>query len=71
MVADLVRQGAEAITTNCGFLAIFQKELAAHVKVPVATSALLQFPWIQATLPPGKRVGIITVSKPTVAAIRR
>lgn len=60
--ADLVAQGAEAITTNCGFLALFQKELAAHVGVPVATSSLLQVPWVQATLPPGKRVGIVTVS---------
>lgn len=60
--ADLVADGAEAITTNCGFLSVFQRELAAHVRVPVATSALLQVPWVQATLPPGKRVGIITVS---------
>ena len=61
--ADLVAQGAEAITTNCGFLSIFQREIAAHVKVPVATSALMQFPWVQATLPPGRRVGILTVSR--------
>lgn len=60
--AELVRHGAEAITTNCGFLSLFQRELAAHVGVPVATSALMQVPWVQATLPPGKRVGIITVS---------
>src|SRR5262245_35343920 len=64
--AELVRHGAEAITTNCGFLSLFQEELAAHVKVPVATSALLQVPWVQATLPPGKRVGIITVSAPSL-----
>lgn len=61
--ADLVDQGAEAITTNCGFLSLFQQELAAHVGVPVATSALMQVPWVQATLPPGRRVGVITVSK--------
>ncbi len=60
--ADLVAQGAEAITTNCGFLSIFQHEIAAHVRVPVATSALLQVPWVQAMLPPGKRVGVVTVS---------
>jgi Asp/Glu/hydantoin racemase len=60
--AELVDQGAEAITTNCGFLAIFQRELAAHVRVPVATSALIQVPWVQTLLPPGKRVGVITVS---------
>lgn len=60
--AELVAHGAEAITTNCGFLSLFQSELAAHVRVPVATSALIQVPWIQAMLPPGRRVGIITVS---------
>jgi hypothetical protein len=60
--ADLVRDGAEAITTNCGFLSLFQAELAAYVRVPVATSALIQVPWVQAMLPPGRRVGIITVS---------
>jgi hypothetical protein len=60
--AELVSHGAEAITTNCGFLSLFQGELAAHVRVPVATSALLQVPWVQAMLPPEQRVGIITVS---------
>jgi hypothetical protein len=60
--AELVRDGAEAITTNCGFLSVFQAELAAHVHVPVATSALIQVPWVQAMLPPGRRVGVITVS---------
>jgi Asp/Glu/hydantoin racemase len=60
---DLVDLGAEAITTNCGFLSLFQAELAAAVKVPVATSSLLQVPWVQAMLPPGKRVGVVTVSR--------
>jgi Asp/Glu/Hydantoin racemase len=60
---ELVHLGAEAITTNCGFLSLFQAELAAAVQVPVATSSMMQVPWVQATLPPGKRVGIITVNK--------
>lgn len=60
--AELVSFGAEAITTNCGFLSLFQRELAAHVGVPVATSSLMQVPWVQALLPPGQRVGVITVS---------
>lgn len=60
---DLVDLGAEGITTNCGFLSLFQQELAARVAVPVATSALMQVPLVQATLPPGRRVGVITVSK--------
>ncbi|SIR47198.1 MULTISPECIES: aspartate/glutamate racemase family protein [unclassified Bosea (in: a-proteobacteria)] len=63
---DLVRLGAEAITTNCGFLSLFQQELAAAIHVPVATSALMQVPWVQATLPPGQRVGVVTVSAATL-----
>jgi Asp/Glu/hydantoin racemase len=59
---DLVRLGAEAITTNCGFLSLFQREMAEAVGVPVATSSMMQVPWVQATLPPGRRVGIVTVS---------
>ncbi|HZF76604.1 MAG TPA: aspartate/glutamate racemase family protein [Acetobacteraceae bacterium] len=60
---DLVDLGAEAITTNCGFLSLFQAELAAAVRVPVATSSLLQVPWVQTMLPPGRRVGVITVCR--------
>jgi Asp/Glu/hydantoin racemase len=63
---ELVGQGAEAITTNCGFLSLFQRELSQHVGVPVATSALMQVPWVEATLPPGKRVGVVTVSRATL-----
>jgi hypothetical protein len=64
--AELVALGAEAITTNCGFLALFQEQLAAHVRVPVASSALMQVPWVQATLPPGQRVGVVTISAATL-----
>jgi hypothetical protein len=63
---DLIDLGAEAITTNCGFLSLFQAEMATRLKVPVATSSLMQVPLVQATLPPGKRVGLITVSAATL-----
>ncbi|MEH6788664.1 MAG: aspartate/glutamate racemase family protein [Paracoccus sp. (in: a-proteobacteria)] len=61
---DLVDLGAEGITTNCGFLSIFQKELVEAVRVPVATSAMMQVPWIDAALPPGRRAGIVTINAP-------
>jgi Asp/Glu/hydantoin racemase len=60
--ADLVQQGADGITTNCGFLSLYQIEIARHVGVPVATSSLMQVPFIQSVLPPGKRVGVLTVN---------
>ncbi|MCX8101733.1 MAG: aspartate/glutamate racemase family protein [Geminicoccaceae bacterium] len=59
---ELVAIGCDGITTNCGFLALFQRELAAAVGVPVAASSLLQASTIQALLPPGRRVGILTIS---------
>jgi Asp/Glu/hydantoin racemase len=59
---ELVALGADGITTTCGFLSLYQRDLAAHVGVPVATSSLMQAPFIQRLLPPGKRVGIVTIS---------
>lgn len=59
---ELVVEGAHGITTTCGFLSLYQAELARHVGVPVATSSLMQVPSVQALLPPEKRVGIITIS---------
>jgi hypothetical protein len=59
---ELVRLGADGITTTCGFLSLFQRDIAAHVGVPVATSSLMQIPFIERVLPPGKRVGVITIS---------
>ncbi len=63
---ELVADGADGITTNCGFLSLFQNDIAAAVGVPVATSSLMQVPFIQRLLPRGKRVGIVTVSLPSL-----
>ncbi len=58
----LEREGAGAITTNCGFLAKFQGEMAASVAVPVFTSSLLLVPLVHRMLGSGRRrVGIMTV----------
>jgi Asp/Glu/hydantoin racemase len=65
---ELVAQGADGIATNCGFLSLFQEELAAASGVPVATSALMQAPVIERLLPPGKRVGILTVAAANLSA---
>lgn len=63
---ELVSIGCDGITTNCGFLSLIQHDLATAVGVPVATSSLMQYPMIQALLPPGKRVGVITISSETL-----
>lgn len=58
----LASEGVGAITTNCGFLAKFQQEMAAAVAVPVFTSSLLLVPLVHRVLAPGRRVGIMTVN---------
>ena len=63
---DLVADGADGITTNCGFLSLFQEELADAVGVPVATSSLMQVALVNRLLPKGKRAGILTISGSTL-----
>ncbi|MEM7056031.1 MAG: aspartate/glutamate racemase family protein [Pseudomonadota bacterium] len=63
---ELVADGCRLITTNCGFLAKFQRQLTEALPVPVATSAMLQAASIQAMLPEGKKVGILTISPETL-----
>jgi len=65
---ELVKTGVDGITTNCGFLALFQAELAEAAGVPVASSSLMQVAWAQSLLPPSKRVGIVTISASTLSA---
>ena len=58
----LEREGVGAITTNCGFLVKYQKDVAAAVSVPVFTSSLLLVPLVHRMLAPGRRVGLMTVN---------
>ena len=48
--AKFLEQGVQAITTNCGFLAKFQREIAAAVTVPVFTSSLMLVPMVHRML---------------------
>nr|WP_275533006.1 aspartate/glutamate racemase family protein [Flavonifractor sp. An100] len=59
---ELEREGVRAITTSCGFLAMYQKELAARVHIPVFTSSLLQVNMVSSLLPANQCVGIMTIS---------
>lgn len=58
---ELQAEGVRAITTNCGFLALFQRELSQALTVPVFTSSLMLVPMVARMLGPGQRVGIMTV----------
>ena len=58
---QLEKEGVRAITTTCGFLAMFQQEMAAAVNIPVFTSSLMQVPLVHSMLKPSQKVGIITI----------
>ncbi len=65
---ELERDGASAITTSCGFLALFQRELADAVRVPLWTSSLLLVAGIEARLPARRRVGIVSADAASLTA---
>lgn len=65
---ELVADGVDGVTTNCGFLALFQEELAAALPVPVATSSLMQVALVNRLLGGGKRAGILTISGSTLTS---
>ena len=63
LTKDLVRrQGVCAITTSCGFNAVFQEALSSAVPVPVFTSALLQVPFVQQIIGRDRTVAVITAN---------
>ena len=59
---ELEAEGVRAITGACGFMALFQPQVAAAVDVPVFLSSLMQVPFLLRTLRPGRSVGIISAN---------
>ena len=63
---ELAADGVDGITTNCGFLSIFQDELASASGLPVAASSLMQVAPVARLMRPGVRPGILTISSSTL-----
>ena len=59
---ELVEEGVKAITGDCGFMALFQKEMIKQLKVPVFLSSLLQLSFITKIISDEQKVGIITAN---------
>ena len=57
---ELERCGVGAITTSCGFLALFQRELSQAVQVPLFSSSLIQIPFLYEIFGRRGRVGVLT-----------
>ena len=57
---QLEKEGVRAITTGCGFFAIYQKEASETLSVPLFTSPLMLVPMVSRMIGKNKRVGIIS-----------
>ena len=68
LVQQLEREGIRAVTTSCGFNAVFQQALADAADIPVFTSSLLQVPFAQAIVGKHRSVGIITANRASLTA---
>lgn len=60
---ELQAQGVAAITGACGFLVLFQRQLAGSVAVPLYSSSLIQLPMVYRMLRPDQKVGLLVASK--------
>jgi hypothetical protein len=65
---DLEARGVAAITGACGFLVLFQKELADAVSIPLYASSLIQLPMVHRMLPSGDTVGLLVANKSALTA---
>lgn len=57
---ELEAEGVSAITTSCGFSALFQAEMTETVEVPVFATSLLLVPMLHRMVRAHRKVGILT-----------
>jgi len=60
---ELEKEGVRAVTTSCGFTAVFQKKMAEALNMQVFMSSLIQVPFVSTIIGKNKKVGIITANK--------
>lgn len=65
---ELEWEGVAAITGSCGFLVLFQKQLADAVHIPVFVSSLIQVPMVHRMLRSDEKVGLLVARKSTLTA---
>lgn len=63
---ELEEEGVKAVTTTCGFLSMWQKEISDAVNIPIFTSSLLLVPLVSRMLKRGRKIGIITANASTL-----
>lgn len=60
---ELETEGVKAISGSCGFLILFQDDIANAVKIPVYVSSLIQIPMVYKMVGSKRKVGILVAKK--------
>jgi len=56
---ELEKLGVKAISSDCGYMIRFQKQVAEKLSIPVIMSSLIQLPMLERTIGPGQKIGVI------------
>lgn len=59
----LKAEGVRGISSDCGFMALYQQELVKALDIPVFLSSLLQIPFLKQLTPKDSKIGIITANQ--------
>lgn len=65
----LAGEGADLITTSCGFLYRHQRDIADAVDVPVVTSSLCCIPFLRSSLGSAQQIGVLTFDAPALGTM--
>ena len=65
---ELQKMGARAITSDCGYMIHFQRQVAAELSIPVIMSTLIQIPLLERTIGKGQKIGVICANKKRLTA---
>lgn len=57
---ELEAAGVKFVAGDCGLFSIFQERIASELSIPFLGSALSLVPMLKTTLPPSKKIGVIT-----------
>ncbi|MFJ5768951.1 aspartate/glutamate racemase family protein [Psychrobacillus sp. NPDC093180] len=63
---ELENEGVKALTTNCGFLSLFQREIQSEINIPFYSSNLMQIPLVYSIIGQKGKIGVLTASKATL-----
>ncbi|MBW9111893.1 aspartate/glutamate racemase family protein [Microbacterium trichothecenolyticum] len=62
----LEAEGVQAITGNCGFMAVYQDDVAAAVNIPVLLSSLVQIPMLSTVIGPNRKLGVMAANSAAI-----